>query len=171
MPLPEPPPPATIPAGMVYWAKAERARFEAATPPQRKLLIAGYLASVGVTTPANWCAAFVSHVYHLASGKQPDAPLIKSAGARQWGRRAAAAGWKDVLRETPQPGDVWVFWRIDPSAWQGHIGIVVEHNLSTGEVTLLEGNVTGSRGDRIIGWRKYPAVSPPRRIQALRYPD
>lgn len=168
-----PPEPHSIPDRIVYWAQAERARFETATPVQRMNLIMGYLHGVGIHKMNNWCAAWVTYVVYLATGHLPGdaARAPKSAGARQWGRRALALGWREVSKEVPVPGDVWIFWRVDPNAWQGHIGIVVDYNLSTGVVTLLEGNVTGQRKDRIIGWRKYPAVHPPRRIQALRYPD
>lgn len=154
---------------MVYHAREERRKFEHLTEVQRKALVLTYLNAVGINKMANWCAAFVSHVARLSAPAGMTVP--QSAGARAWGRKAQQLGWLEVSALPPKPGDVWVFWRIDPSAWQGHIGIVVEHNLSTGEVTLLEGNVTGQRKDRIIGWRKYPAVHPPRRIQALRYPD
>lgn len=179
--------PASIAVNMVHWAVLERQRFESLTPLQRQATILNYLRGVGISGMANWCAAFVSHVTALATGAVPG-PHPQSAGARQWGRRALALGWRDVRGSRPQPGDVWVFWRVAPHAWQGHIGIVVQIDDApeTGViVTTLEGNVGGSKGDRIIGFRKYNSVGAPmlahnggwritsasRLLQALRPPS
>jgi hypothetical protein len=158
----------TIASRLVLFARQQRKNFEGMTPMQRKVLVLNYLANVGITKPANWCAAFVSFVAALACGGIGiDAP--KSAGARQWGRKALKLGWKEVSHLPPESGDVWVFWRGSRDSWQGHIGIVIE--VRGDEVKTLEGNVQGSRGDRIVGWRKYSAANPGKRIQALRAPD
>lgn len=132
-----------IAARIVDFAKQERGRMEGMTPLQRKALILSYLSNVGIAGMANWCAAFVSYVVYLATG-QIAGSSPKSAGARQWGRRALALGWREVSDQLPQPGDVWVFWRVTPDAWQGHIGIVVK--VEGDEVTTIEGNVGGTKG-------------------------
>lgn len=164
---------------IVLFAQQQRKNFEGMTPLQRKALILGYLANVGVTGMANWCAAFTSFVVYLATGSEPG-PSPKSAGARQWGRRALRLGWKNVSDGFPQPGDVWIWWRVSPAAWQGHIGIVVEvsmPNTHTAVITTLEGNSGGK-----IAYRKYDttgaalgsqglATQPSRRIMALRHPN
>ena len=44
-----------------------------------------------------------------------------------------------MIVDTPEAGDLIVFWRGDKNSWQGHIGIVevVEGN----KLTTIEGNV------------------------------
>lgn len=152
---------------IAYYAREERRKFEHLKEVQRKALVLGYLSGVGIHKLANWCAAFVSHVVRTAAPAGMDVP--QSAGARAWGRKAQQLGWLEVSALPPKPGDVWVFWRVAPDAWQGHIGIVVA--LDGDHVTLLEGNVQNAQGRRVVGFRRYPLANPARRLQAWRNPE
>lgn len=77
-----------------------------------------------------WCAGFVSWVM-TKDGKQFDYQLM------------ARGFWnmKHKRVTNPRPGDIICFWRVSPTAPQGHVGIVESVNGDT--ITTIEGN-TGS---------------------------
>jgi len=73
-----------------------------------------------------WCSSFMNAVAdeagYIGTG---------SAAARSW----LNVGYKV---DDPQPGDIAVFWRVSPSSWQGHVGIV--RNVDEKNVWILGGN-------------------------------
>lgn len=115
-----------------------------------------------VPAPANWCAGFVSWCF----SQHPDGiPYEYSVGARDIRGQFKRKGWL-VEGETPEPGDIVVWWRGKPEGWMGHIGFV--HHCSNGIVYSLEGNkgnfpapvrgfsYTLGRIDRLLGFGRVP---------------
>jgi hypothetical protein len=90
-----------------------------------------------VPAPNNWCAGFVSWCY----AQHPEGvPFKYSVGARNVRDQFRAKGWAyDLASGTvPEPGDIIVWWRGQPSGWMGHIGLV--HHSANGIVYTIEGN-------------------------------
>lgn len=75
-----------------------------------------------------WCSAFVNWV-------------ALKAGAQTSGRLDARS-WLKVGHEvqTPQQGDVVIFWREDPSGWKGHVGFFVNYTQDGRHIHCLGGN-------------------------------
>ena len=97
----------------------------------------------------SWCASFLSWCIEEACGRMGIAmPIRPSHGAKQLGKRIAAAGSKV---EVPMPGDVvvWDRGKLKPGgkpSWMGHVGIVERVELGAGTSTpsilhTIEGNV------------------------------
>lgn len=125
-----------------------------------------YLAPTGLPEGHSWCASFVSWCYLQACGEdRSKIPFPYCAGAR-----ALLAEFKDKAWANspgsgyqPKPGDVVVWWRVQLSGWQGHVGLV--HQLKDGMLYTIEGNrsprVQGfsyvlSRMDRLLGFGHVP---------------
>lgn len=92
-----------------------------------------------IAPPADWCAGFVSFCFKN-SGKPM--PYNYSLGARNVLKQLKAKGWAVTPSDAnpPLPGDVIVWWRVAPSSWEGHIGLV--HSYSNGIIKTIEGNKT-----------------------------
>ena len=102
-----------------------------------------YLQGCGVSPPANWCAAFVSHCFRTALGQNAVFGYVAGAQAVHNKMRRLGHGYSASLSHPPQPGDIIVWRRVDPTdpvntAWQGHIGLV--HSFSDGNLWTIEGN-------------------------------
>jgi peptidoglycan hydrolase-like protein with peptidoglycan-binding domain len=115
-----------------------------------------------IDPPADWCAAFVSFCFKNSGHPMP---YNYSLGARDVLKQLKDNGWgvKVNAEAPPVPGDVIVWWRNAPDAWQGHIGIV--HGYADGIVTTIEGNKTPKVGkftytlgaiDRLLGFARVP---------------
>ena len=89
-----------------------------------------------------WCAAFVSWCAEEACRRMESTlPFKRSQGAKQLGKRIAAAGRK---LDEPEPGCVvvWDRGKLKPNgkpSWMGHIGIV--ERVEDGIMHTIEGNV------------------------------
>lgn len=123
--------------------------------------VARYLNGI-VGTPNDWCAGFVSFCF--ATSGQP-MPFKYSVGARNILDQLKAKGWaiKPDNAHPPIPGDIIVWWRLAPSSWKGHIGIV--HSYDNGIVRTIEGNKTSQVGsfvytlgaiDKLLGFARVP---------------
>ncbi len=121
-----------------------------------------------LTPPANWCAAFVSWCF----AQHPKGiPFRYSLGARDIRDQFRKKGWMYDLDETrqPEPGDIIVWWREQPSGWKGHIGLV-HHRSEGGILYTIEGNKGGfpapvrpfdytlSHIDRLLGFGRVPEI-------------
>ncbi|MEM7052139.1 MAG: CHAP domain-containing protein [Acidobacteriota bacterium] len=119
-----------------------------------------------VPTPANWCAGFVSWCFdqHPAG-----VPFRYSLGARNIRSQFRDKGWLyDVEEQLPEPGDIIVWWRDQPTSWKGHIGLV--HHVSNGILYTVEGNRGGlpapvnvfdyvlGRIDKLLGFGRVPEI-------------
>jgi hypothetical protein len=115
-----------------------------------------------IAPPADWCAGFVSFCFKN-SGKPM--PYTYSLGARDILRQLKAKGWDVTPTDAnpPRPGDVIVWWRVAPTSWQGHVGLV--HSYSNGIVKTIEGNKTPKVGsfsyslsaiDKLLGFARVP---------------
>jgi len=105
-----------------------------------------------------WCAAFVSWCYAQHPGAMPfDYTLSARDLLNQFRRR----GWAYDLAAgiTPAPGDIVVWWRGQPSGWQGHAGLV--YGCKDGMLYTIEGNRTArvqgfsyvlSRMEKLLGF-------------------
>lgn len=97
----------------------------------------------GTPPPANWCAAFVSWCFREALGNG-NVVFGYSIGAQDVHNRMRRLGhaYQATLAQPPQPGDIIVWRRADPTdprtGWQGHIGLVV--GFADGYLTTIEGN-------------------------------
>ncbi len=105
-------------------------------------------------TQGSWCADFACFVY----GK--DLPVQPSRSAKELWNRFQKSG-RSVRK--PQPGDLIFFWRKNPKAWQGHVGIV--ESVNDKFVTTIEGNVSNrvqrrqyelGSVDRLLGYGRVP---------------
>jgi|APLak6261660231_1056022.scaffolds.fasta_scaffold24335_2 peptidoglycan hydrolase-like protein with peptidoglycan-binding domain len=117
----------------------------------------------GIVPEGNpWCAGFVSYCFaqHPAG-----CPFPYTLGARNILREFQKRGWahKPASGYSPQPGDVVVWWRDQPSSGKGHIGLV--HQIRDGFLYTIEGNkspnVQGfsyvfSRMDKLLGFGQVP---------------
>lgn len=113
--------------------------------------------------PANWCAGFVSWCFaqHPAG-----IPYRYTLGARNTREQFRDKGWLLPDGDAPEPGDIIVWWRGQPSGWMGHIGLV--HHSADGMVYTIEGNkgafparVRGfdyvfGRIDKLLGFGRVP---------------
>ena len=119
----------------------------------------------GITpTPANWCAGFVSWCFSQVPG---GIPFNYHLGARNIRNQFQRKGWTYAPQtQSPEPGDIIVWWRGQPDSWKGHIGIV--HHHSNGILYSIEGNKGGfpapvrvfdyvlGRIDRLLGFGRVP---------------
>lgn len=125
--------------------------------------VAKYLNGV-VPPPANWCAGFVSWCFSQAPG---GIPFRYSLGARAIRDDFRRRGWVyDPQAQMPAPGDIVVWWRGQPTGWQGHIGLV--HHVDNGILFTVEGNKGGfpapvgmfdyvlGRMERLLGFGRVP---------------
>ncbi len=87
----------------------------------------------------SWCSAFINW-------------CCKMAGLPYSGKLTARS-WLNVGRkvETPQIGDVVVFWRERPSSWKGHVGFFIRETRNY--IYVLGGNQ--SNRVRIAKYPKY----------------
>lgn len=76
-----------------------------------------------------WCAAFVGAVMHRAGY-----PRLGSLSARDGG------SYYGTKLDKPKIGCIVVFWRGNPSSWQGHIGFVTGINWTNRTLKVLGGN-------------------------------
>lgn len=117
-----------------------------------------------VPAPADWCAGFVSYCFTQAPG---GIPFKYSLGARNIRNQFRNKGWAyDLGQLTPEPGDIVVWWRDQPNAVLGHIGLV--HHVSNGILYTIEGNKGGfpapvrgfnytlSQMERLLGFGHVP---------------
>lgn len=79
-----------------------------------------------------WCAGFVSYVLSKANIDEFGYEL----SARAFYNKARKLG---LITQTPQPGDLIVFWRESKDSFKGHIGIV--ETINNQRITTIEGNV------------------------------
>jgi uncharacterized protein (TIGR02594 family) len=63
-----------------------------------------------------WCSAFVNYICKISGFE-----YTKKLNARSW----LEAGWKV---ETPQLGDIVVFWRESKDSWKGHVAFYVHED-------------------------------------------
>lgn len=114
-----------------------------------------YLLAVGISPPANWCAAAVSawiRKGYAARGKASPVRLSAQAKAfiseferlKRWVPRAELRA--SIAASIP-PGSVVIWSRGDPASWTGHIGIFERSN-PDGSFGTIEGN-SGPSGDRV----------------------
>lgn len=80
-----------------------------------------------------WCSTFVNWV-------------AQKAGLQHSGK-ANARSWLNVGTKvnTPEPGDVVVFWRESPQSWKGHVGIFIGMSANGKRIYCLGGN----QGNRV----------------------
>ncbi len=125
-----------------------------------------YLAPAGLDKGNSWCASFVSWCYLQASGGNTTSmPFPYDPGARSLLQRFKDLGWTQEPQSgyQPQPGDIVVWWRVQLTGWQGHVGLV--HQVQDGMLYTIEGNrsprVQGfsyvqSRMDKLLGYGHVP---------------
>jgi uncharacterized protein (TIGR02594 family) len=76
-----------------------------------------------------WCSIFVNWV-----AKKAGLQGSNQANARSW----LLTGMH--VDNTPEPGDIVVFWRDQPDSWQGHVGIFFGFSIDNKRVYCLGGN-------------------------------
>lgn len=125
-----------------------------------------YLAPAGLDEGNSWCASFVSWCYLDASGGSVNKmPFPYCPGARALLSEFKDKGWAQAPQSgyEPVPGDLVVWWRVQLSGWQGHVGLV--HQVKDGMLYTIEGNrspsVQGfsyvlSRMEQLLGFGHVP---------------
>jgi len=94
----------------------------------------------------SWCAAFVNH-------------CLKETGYMHTGKLNARS-FLDLPGpvDTPEIGDIVIFWRESPESWKGHVGFVIR--VRRGWVYVLGGNqrnevcIIAMQESRVLGYRK-----------------
>lgn len=93
-----------------------------------------------------WCSAYMNYC-QIKAGNEG----TKKLNARSW------LDWGQRV-ETPEQGDVVVFWRESPESWKGHVGFYVTER--DGWTYVLGGNqsnqvkISGYPTSRVIGYRR-----------------
>lgn len=87
----------------------------------------------------DWCAMFVSYIMREVA-EISDFPKIASCSAMK--SRFNSKVNHDY--KTAEIGDIVLFETHDPSDGPDHVGIVISNDISTGTITLIEGNTKGS---------------------------
>ena len=113
--------------------------------------ILNYFKEIGLqwvkTDETAWCSAFVNWVA-IKSEKKRSGLLT----ARSWMKVG-----KEV--ETPNLGDVVVFWRERKSSWKGHVGFFIGYSQDKKTIYCLGGNqnnqvnIKGYPSYRVLGFR------------------
>lgn len=104
-----------------------------------------------LTDETAWCSAFMNYV-----AKKSGLEMSGKLNARSWLKVGEEI-------ETPQMGDVVVFWRNDPNSWQGHVGIYIKEQ--GGYIYVLGGNqgnmvkVSAYPEGRVLGYRRLNKVT------------
>lgn len=95
-----------------------------------------------------WCSAYVNFVA-LESEREFSGKLT----ARSWLRVGTPV-------ETPEVGDVVVFWRERIDSWKGHVGFFIGYSADKKQVYCLGGNQNNSvciapySSSRVLGFRR-----------------
>lgn len=98
-----------------------------------------------------WCSAFMNWV-------------AKKSGLEYTGKLNARS-WLNIGEEieTPQMGDIVIFWRNDPNSWQGHVSIYIKEQ--SGYIFCLGGNqnnqvqISAYPKSRVLGYRRLNKIS------------
>ena len=130
--------------------------------------VEAFLKATGTAPGAPWCAAFVAWVGKTVLGTLWPLPL--TAGCAALG---VAGADQDIVRTTPQRGDVFLIWFPKLNRY-AHTGFVVEV-LADGRCRTVEGNTNdgGSRDgwgvfertrafgphDRFLRWADVPGLA------------
>ncbi len=148
----------TIRNYLIEVAKSQVGVTENPPKSNRGLKVEQYLKTTGLvytdsTTSFPWCASFVADVgVFTAMVFNSEWPLVRTASvdARfypQWTGLFQDATNKGVLRDTPEPGAIWLRWYSSKKRF-AHTGFCISAGVS-GWATI-EGNTNG-RGSR-EGW-------------------
>ncbi len=95
-----------------------------------------------------WCSIFMNWV-----ASKTGLVRSKSGAARSWLNVGNAV-------ETPEPGDVVVFWRVRRDSWQGHVGIFMGYSRNGSRIYCLGGNqgnqvsISAYPADQLLGFRR-----------------
>lgn len=133
-------------------ARADRDLPVVETAPNWGPRIKQYLANVGISAPAHWCAAALSTwIMEAEQATGWKGPIVPSPGAKHIMQQFRRAGrWLQrakVLPSEVRPGMVAVWDRGTPAApWRGHVGMVA--GVNGGAFSSIEGNATPA-GDRV----------------------
>jgi len=95
-----------------------------------------------------WCSIFMNWVTKKAGLKRSN-----SASARSWLNVGEATN-------TPEPGDVVVYYRGNINSWQGHVGIFMGFSVDGSRIYTLGGNqadsvsISAYSSDKVLGFRR-----------------
>lgn len=101
-----------------------------------------------------WCSLFANWVAHKSGLERSN-----SLAARSW----LNVG---IPIESPEPGDVVVFWRESRDSWKGHVGFFHGFSSDRSRVYCLGGNqgdqvsITAKPNSRVLGYRRLRPDSP-----------
>ncbi|MEJ2004912.1 MAG: TIGR02594 family protein [Cyclobacteriaceae bacterium] len=95
-----------------------------------------------------WCSIFMNWVASKSG-------LVRS-------KSGAARSWLTVGQaiETPEPGDVVIFWRVRRDSWQGHVGIFMGFSRDGSRIYCLGGNqgnqvsISAYSANQLLGFRR-----------------
>lgn len=141
-------PEATVSAkSPIEFAKAYLGQTESENHQVLSSFVREAISDFGDVRQTAWCAGFVN-----AALREADLGGTNSLMARsflQWGKEV----------ETPQEGDVVVFWRGSPDSWKGHVGFFAGYD-DAGDILVLGGNQGNSVSiksypkERLLGTRR-----------------
>jgi len=95
-----------------------------------------------------WCSIFMNWV------------ALKAKYQRT--KKLNARSWLDLGRHvhSPEPGDVVIYWRVDPNSWQGHVGIYMGYSQDQSRIYTLGGNqgnsvsISAYSTHQLLGFRR-----------------
>ncbi len=109
----------------------------------------GYTGATDDSSTA-WCSAMLNY-------------FCKRMGFQRSGELTARSWLKVGTKiDTPQLGDVVVYWRDDPNSWKGHVGIYI--NEENGLIWTLGGNQNNGLNislynkNRVLGYRRLSKI-------------
>ena len=110
-----------------------------------------YENELGISVPkgSNWCGLFLGWCMARLQMELPDKPQVA--------RRYLKIG-EPV--ETPEVGDIVIFWRESKKSWKGHVSIFIREDKENNIVYCLGGNqrglvnITAYDSRKVLGFRR-----------------
>jgi len=120
--------------------------------------IINYAQEAGITwinddeTP--WCSVFMNWVAEKARFQRSHSALARS--------------WLNTGFEVndPEPGDIVIYWRGDPTSQKGHVGIFMGFSKDQNRIYTLGGNqdnavsISAYNANRLLGFRRLSKITP-----------
>lgn len=116
---------------------------------------------------SSWCAAFATWCFNQAYTKLGVTPPSRyNVSARSLFNDLRGLEYMLEPGEQPQSGDLVFWWRMNPTSWMGHVGIVI--GSSDTKVWTIEGNRTSkvecfqydregdAEMDKLLGYCRIP---------------
>ena len=120
-------------------------------------IVLNYFHKIGhqwVTTDETaWCSAFMNWVALKANAQKSE-----KLNAKSWLKIG-------ISTDSPQAGDVVIFWREKKNSWKGHVGLYINHSEDGKSIYCLGGNQNNQVNIktyptyRLLGFRRLQSIN------------